>query len=119
MHSPEHAEEVAEARRLGGLRRRREVAVSGAFEFEGIETVADIRRLLEIAVVDTLGLENSISRARTLAYLVMTAIKLFDVGEMEQRLASLESAVHRHSGPPESVFNVDPVDAEFTVGAES
>ena len=29
MHSPEHAEEVSEARRLGGLRRRREVAVSG------------------------------------------------------------------------------------------
>jgi hypothetical protein len=76
MHSPEHAEEVAESRRLGGLRRRREVAVSGAYEFEGLESVADIRRILEVAVFDTLGLENSIARSRTLAYLAMTAISL-------------------------------------------
>ena len=48
MHSPENAEEVAEARRLGGLRRRREVAVSGAYEFDGLETVAGLRRLLVI-----------------------------------------------------------------------
>ena len=59
MHSPEHAAEAAEARRLGGLRRRREVAVTGAYEFPGLQSVADIRRILEIAVLDTLGLENS------------------------------------------------------------
>jgi hypothetical protein len=34
MHSAEHAEQVAEARRLGGLRRRREHTVSGAYEFK-------------------------------------------------------------------------------------
>ena len=50
MHSPEHAEEMGEARRLGGLRRRREVAVSGAYDFAGLERVADIRRILEVAV---------------------------------------------------------------------
>ena len=77
-HSPEHAEEVAEARRLGGLRRRREVAVSGAYEFCGLESVADIRRIVEIGVLDTLGLENSIARSRTLAYLAMIAIKLLE-----------------------------------------
>ena len=82
MHSPEHAEDMAEARRLGGLRRRREVAVSGAYDFVGLQTVADIRRLLEVAVLDTLGLENSIARARTLAYLATTAIKLLEVGEL-------------------------------------
>ena len=76
MHSPEHAQEMAEARRLGGLRRRREVAVSGAYEFCGLESVADIRRIVEIGVLDTLGLENSIARSRTLAYLAMAAIKL-------------------------------------------
>ncbi len=62
-HSPEHAEDVAEARRLGGLRRRREVAISGAYEFVGLQSVGDIRRLLEVAVLDTLGLENSLARA--------------------------------------------------------
>ena len=93
MHSPEHAEEVAESRRLGGLRRRREVAVSGAYDFVGLEHVGDIRRLLEVAVLDTLGLENRISRARTLAYLATTAIKFLEVGEFEHLLASLESAM--------------------------
>ena len=119
MHSPEHAEDVAEARRLGGLRRRREVAISGAFDFVGLQTVADIRRLLEVAVLDTLGLENSIARARTLAYLAMTAIKLLEVGELEQRLASLEAAINGQKSLPTSVFDVDPVDTEFMVEAAS
>ncbi len=35
MHSPEHAIKAAEARPLGGLRRRREVAVSGSYDFSG------------------------------------------------------------------------------------
>ena len=119
MHSPEHAEDMAEARRLGGLRRRREVAVSGAFDFVGLQTVGDIRRLLEVAVLDTLGLENSISRARTLAYLATTAIKLLEVGELEQRLASLEAAVQGQKVLPESVFNVNPVEHEPAVEVES
>jgi len=119
MHSPEHAEDVAEARRLGGLRRRREVAVSGAYDFVGLQSVTDIRRLVEVAVLDTLGLENSISRARTLAYLATTAIKLLEVGELEQRLASLEAAVQGQKVLPESVFDVDPVDREPAIEVEA
>ena len=114
MHSPEHQEEVAEARRLGGLRRRREVAVTGAYEFNGLESVADIRRILEIAVLDTLGLENSIARSRTLAYLAMAAIKLLEVGELEQRLAALEAA-HGQKSLPESVFDAEFTDIPFSV----
>ena len=107
-HSPEYAEDVAEAQRLGGLRRRREVAVSGAYEFNGLETVVDLRRILVIATLDTLGLENSIARARTLGYLVGVAGKLLETGELEARLATLEAA-HGQKSLPESVFN-----AEFT-----
>ena len=118
MHSPEHAQEVAESRRLGGLRRRREVAVTSAYEFEGVDTVFGIRRLLEIAIVDALGLENSISRARTLAYLAMTAIKLMEVGELELRIEALETAVHGSKRSTESVFDVDPTDNEFSVEVE-
>ena len=119
MHSPEHAGEMAEARRLGGLRRRREVAVSGAYEFAGLQSVAGIRRILEIAVLDTLGLENSIARARTLAYLAITAIKLLEVGEMEERLASLEAAVHGKKSLQESVCDLEPLESAFSVEAES
>ena len=104
-HSPEYAEDVAEARRLGGLRRRREVAVSGAYDFAGLESVGDIRRILEVAVLDTLGLENSIARARTLAYLAMTAIKLLETGELEERVAHLEHAMQGQRALPESEFD--------------
>lgn len=77
FHSPAHEEEAAEARRLGGLRRRKEKTLSGAFAFEGLRSVPDIRRLLEIATLDTLALENSVARSRTLAYLAQTGLAPF------------------------------------------
>ena len=106
MHNPENAQEVAEARRLGGLRRRREVAVSGAYEFNGLSNVSDIRRLIEIAVLDTLGLENSVARNRTLAYLAQVALKSLEAGEFEYRLSVLESAVQGQNDRT-SLFEVD------------
>ena len=117
-HSPEYAEDVAEARRLGGLRRRREVTVSGAYEVNGLETGGDLRRLLVIASLDTLGLENSIARARTLGYLVGVAGKLLETGELEERLAALEAA-HGQKTLPESVFDVEPVDTGFSAEVDS
>lgn len=98
MHDPEHAEEMKEARRLGGLRRRREKAVSGAYDIEELENVGQVRRLLVIAVMDTLGLENSIARSRALAYLSQVALKMLEVGEFEERLKALELTV----GPKKS-----------------
>ena len=89
-HSPEHAEEAAEARRLGGLRRRKERITEGAYDFEGLESVTQIRRLLEVAAVDTLALENSVARSRTLAYLSQVALKALEVGELEERVRALE-----------------------------
>ena len=96
MHDPAHAEEAeeaAEARHLGGQRRRRERVVSGSFDFEGLASVPSIRRLVEVAVLDTLGLENSIARARALAYLAQVAASLLEKGEFEQRLAAIESVM--------------------------
>jgi hypothetical protein len=93
MHDPAHAEEMAEARRLGGLRRRREKTVQGAYDVEGLDSVPQVRRLLEVAVMDTLSLENSIARSRTLAYLAQVALKALEAGEFEVRLAALEGAV--------------------------
>ncbi len=92
-HDPEHAQEAADARRLGGLRRRREKTVSGAYDIEGLETVEQIRRVLEIALLDSLGLENSIARSRALAYLAQVSVRLLEVGETEERLAALEQAI--------------------------
>ena len=91
-HSPEHTEEAAEARRLGGQRRRRERIVSGVYDFEGLDSVPRIRRLIEVAALDTLGLENSVNRSRTLASLATVAVKLLEVGELEARVEAIEAA---------------------------
>ena len=93
FHSPDHAKETAEARRLGGLRRRKEKTVAGAYDIEGLEDIPKIRRLLEIAVLDTLALENSVARSRTLAYLAQVALKTLEVGEFEARLEALEATM--------------------------
>lgn len=102
-HSPDREEEAAEARRLGGLRRRREKAVSGAYELTGLDSVQAIRRILEIATIDTLGLENSLARSRTLISAAVAAARLLETGELEVRLAVLEAAtgVGRPMEPPE------------------
>ena len=92
-HSPDHAEEAAEARRLGGLRRRKEHAVSGAYDFNGLDSVSEVRRLLEIAALDTLSLENSVARSRTLAYLAQVALKALEIGDFQDRLGALERAM--------------------------
>jgi len=92
-HSPDHADEVAEARRLGGQRRRKERIVAGAYDFEGLSTVESLRRLVEVAAIDTLGLENSVSRARTLGFLVQVASRLMETNELEARIEELERAV--------------------------
>ena len=93
MHSPDHREMAAEARRLGGLRRRREVAVSGAYDLNGLGTVEDVRRLVEIAVFDTLELENSNQRSRTLGSLAQVAIRLLEVGDLAHRVDALEAVL--------------------------
>ena len=72
-HAPESREAADEARRLGGLRRRREGAIGGAYALEGFRTGADLQRVLELALAETLELENSVPRTRALARLVSVA----------------------------------------------
>jgi hypothetical protein len=92
-HAPGNEEEAAEARRLGGLRRRREKTVAGAYDFAGLGSVESIRRILEVATIDALGLENSIARARVLISAAMAAARLLETGELEARIAILETAI--------------------------
>ena len=115
-HSEKHAKEAAEARRLGGLRRRREKTVEGAYELDGFNTVAGLWRVVQIAVLDTLGLENSLARARTLGYLVGVGLRALETGEFEERLVVLETAVRAQprrgpsllDEPDESIEFVEP-----------
>ena len=92
FHSPETAEEAAEARRLGGLHRRKKKSVAAIYGFAGLRTISDSQTLLETAAIETLAIENSINRNRTLATFVATAAKLIEVGELADRVAALEAA---------------------------
>lgn len=92
-HDPEQQEAAAEARRLGGLRRRREKTIEGAYEVEGLESVGQIRRVLQIAILDSLGLDNSVARNRALIASVLAAAKLLETGELEARLEAVEAAL--------------------------
>ena len=114
MHDPDHAEDVAEARKLGGFRKRREVAVIGAYDLEGLDSLTFLERVLAIAMFDTLGLDNGFNRSRTLGYLVGIGSKLRQDGEVEQRLAALESTVQGQQVPAQSVFDAKPNTSDFS-----
>jgi len=92
-HEPGKAEEAHEARRLGGLRRGRERTLAVAFDLAGLGSIEAIRRIIEIALFDVLGLENSIPRARVMISGALAAAKLLETGELAERIAALEVAL--------------------------
>jgi hypothetical protein len=92
-HDPERATEAAEARKLGGLRRRKEGTIAVAYDLPGLDSVVGIRRLLDIVVTDGVGLDNGIPRLRVLISTAVAATNLLKVGEFEERLAALEATV--------------------------
>ena len=96
VHDPAHATEAAEARKLGGLRRRREGTLSAAFDLGDLRTLEGQWRLLEVAVADIIALDNGIARDRLLVNAVAAAAKLRDATEVDARVTALE-AVERIS----------------------
>ncbi len=103
-HAPETAEEAAEARRLGGMHRRKKKTVASIYDFRGLRTIEDHQALLETAATETLALENSISRNRVIAQIVSAGAKLLEVGELEERLRALEAIRKTPSGDETDAF---------------
>ena len=102
-HDPGKAEDLAEAQRLGGIRRKRERTIAAAYEFKGLASIEDIRRLLEIAATDALSLDLSIAKVRAVIAVASAAAKLLETGELEERIAALEDATRsgRTGEPPD------------------
>ena len=98
-HSPQHAEEAAKARSLGGQRRRRESTLAGAYDVGPLDNVGGIRRVLEIVTFDGLGMEISVARGRLLIAATQGLTKLLETGELEDRVAELESVVNSRPAP--------------------
>jgi hypothetical protein len=90
-HSPETADELAEARRVGGLHRRKKRTVATIYGFGGLRSIEDHQALLETISVETLALENSIARNRAVNAFVATGVKLLELGDLAARVAALEA----------------------------
>jgi hypothetical protein len=82
----------------------------GAYDLEGLDGLAVLERVLEIALLDTLGLDNSLNRSRTLGYLVGIGTRLRQEGETEERLRALEAALRGQNALPPPLFDVEPED---------
>ncbi len=93
VHDPENADAVQESRRLGGLRRKREATVAIAYDYEGLESVSQIRRLLDVAAIDTLGEPTSLNRAKALGYIVQVAATLLEKGEIADKVDAIAEAL--------------------------
>jgi hypothetical protein len=64
-----------------------------------------MRRLLEVATLDILALDNGIARIRALVAVASAATKLLEATELETRLRVLEDALRlRWSDPARQTF---------------
>jgi hypothetical protein len=93
-HDPARAVERRQARRKGGRARHgRHIGPVGQAPPVALDTMADVAALLQRTINDTLQLENSIHRARTVGYLAGLLIKALDITTLEQRITELESVL--------------------------
>ena len=92
-HSAETADELADARRTGGLHRRKKRTVATVYGFSGLRTIEDHQDLLETITIETLALENSLARNGTLNRMLQTGAKLLEFGDLSTRLAAIEAVL--------------------------
>jgi hypothetical protein len=95
-HDPENRGKAAAARRQGGANRRR--SKTAPEDAPRLRDVDSVQSILEQAVADTLALENSVQRNRTVAYLATCLLSALEKGEFEQRLAELEGRLQTPEG---------------------
>jgi len=94
-HDPSCEKEAAEARRMGGANHRKEKALQGIYGVDGLETVADIRRILDVAITGVLPLSDSVNRSRVLIQAAGTASRLLETAELENRVRNLEGLLEQ------------------------
>jgi hypothetical protein len=94
FHDPERAAESRLARSKGGSARHgRLIGPVGQAEPVELQSMADVAALLQQTINDTLQLENSLYRSRTLGYLAGYYIRALDMAALERRVAALEYAL--------------------------
>ena len=108
FHHPDHKQDAADARRLGGNRRRREKTLEGAYDLhEDFRSVDGLLRFVESGAIDLLGLDSSVARSNAMFRGALVAAKLLEVGDLAQRIAILEAVLKYRSPEPSSPFDDD------------
>ena len=72
--------------------------MSGAFELLDLDRDSIHERALDIALIDTIALENSVGRNRAIAAIVLAAVRVRGAMELDGRLRLLEEVVLRREG---------------------
>ena len=99
-HDPEHQDEAAAARRAGGQVKKKQGTLALAYDLNGVETIPDIRRWVELAMFETLSLDNTVIRNRVILSGAQIAAKLHETGELADRVGALEAIVKRQGEGP-------------------
>jgi len=91
FHNPEVIAKRLDARRRGGLARHGSTKELGIYE---IRRPIDILQVLQDCLNETVSLEASASKSKTIAYIAQVLIRGFEASEIENRLRSLEERVY-------------------------
>ena len=97
-HDPDTAEAATEARALGGRRARQEGAVAAIYGLDGVTTMADLARVLEVGILDALALENSNARGHTIARLLQVGSRIIEGSEMAQQVDEIHRILSAREG---------------------
>lgn len=93
IHAPETLQARSLARRKGGENRHTPHFADESELPQTIQTLGDANKILKYILVEVIGMDNSIARARLLLSLYDSLVKSFEIGELEQRIAALEGAL--------------------------
>lgn len=92
-HDPSSGAKMAAARRKGGQRIRVAHAGDTAKLPASVRTLEDVLSVLDYSLAECLPMENSIQRGRLLVAICGAFVEAIKVGELEKRLAAIESAL--------------------------
>ena len=94
MHDETRGKERALARRAGGLATKKPHYADASRLPSEIRKIDDVFIILDYALRETVGLDNSINRGRLLVSIAHGFIEVLKVGEFEKRLEAIENAMN-------------------------
>ncbi|HEX8288069.1 MAG TPA: hypothetical protein VF556_08740 [Pyrinomonadaceae bacterium] len=94
MHDATKGKERASARRNGGLATKQPHYADATVLPSAIRDISSVLIILDYALQESVGLDNSIQRGQLLVSIAHGYIEALKVGELEQRLKAVENAMN-------------------------